>query len=57
MKCKVVKVAVFGYQGKDYKPGDIVEVPKRFATLDFLEPLKEESAEQPKPEKPKKPRK
>ena len=53
MKCKVVKVTVFGYQGKDYKPGAIVEVPKRFATLDFLEPVKEE----PKPETPKKTRK
>jgi len=46
MKCKVVKVAVFGFQGKD-KPGDIVEVPKRFTTLDFLELI-------PEPEKPKK---
>lgn len=53
MKCKVVKVAVFGYEGKDYKPGDIIEVPKRFATLDFLEPVKEE----PKPKKSEKPRK
>lgn len=58
MKCKVVKVAVFGYQGKDYKPGDIVEVPKRFATLDFLEPVKEEpKTEQTTEEKPEKPRK
>ena len=63
MKCKVVKVAVFGYQGKDYKPGDIVEVPKRFATLDFLEPVKEKpeklepKTEQTTEEKPEKPRK
>ena len=57
MKCKVVKVAVFGYEGKDYKPGDIIEVPKRFATLDFLEPVKEEPKEEPKPKKSEKPRK
>lgn len=51
MKCKVVKVTVFGYAGKDYLPGDVVEVPKRFATLDFLEPVPTKTS---KPKKPKK---
>jgi hypothetical protein len=41
MKCTVVKVAVFGYKGKNYRPGEVVEVPKRFATLDFLTPVPE----------------
>lgn len=57
MKFKVKKVSVFGYQGKDYHPGDVVELPERFAGLDFLEPIKEEPKESPKPEKPKKSRK
>lgn len=56
LKCKVVKVTVFAYKGKNYKPGDVVEVPKRFSTLDFLQPVKEESksSEEKKSEKPEK---
>lgn len=50
-KFKIKKVSRFGYEGRDYFPGDIVELPKRFEGLDFLEPVKE-----PK-KKPKKPRK
>ena len=59
MKCRVVKVTVFAYKGKNYKPGDIVEVPKRFSTLDFLQPVKEEpkSSKEEKSEKPEEPEK
>jgi hypothetical protein len=47
-KFRVRKVSVFGYEGKDYKPGDIVELPESYAGRDFLEPV-----EEPKePEKP-----
>jgi hypothetical protein len=54
-KFKVKKVNRFVYEGKRYKPGDIVELPERFTGLDFLEPVKERSTAKPleKPEKPK----
>lgn len=55
VKCKVVKVSVFGYKGKDYFPGDIVEVPKHYAELDFLQPIKEEPVAEKKAAKPEKP--
>ena len=52
MKFKVKKVFVFGYEGKDYHSGDIVELSeeeaKRLTPADFLEPVPEQ------PEKPKK---
>lgn len=38
---KVKKVSVFVYQAKDYYLGSIIELPARFAGLDFLEPTKE----------------
>lgn len=58
-KFKIKKVSRFRYKGKDYHPGDIVELPKRFEGLDFLEPVKEEPkklVEPQKSEKSEKPR-
>jgi hypothetical protein len=56
-KFKVVKVSLFGYQGKDYRTGDIVELSeedvKRLTPCDYLEP----SPEPEKPNEPKKPEK
>lgn len=53
-KFKVVKVSLFGYQGKDYASGDIIELTeediKRLTPCDYLEPIAE-------PEKPSKPEK
>ena len=50
MKFKVKKVFVFGYKGKDYHSGDIVEFSeedaKRLTPCDYLEPLTE--TEKPK---------
>lgn len=55
-KFKVVKVHSFRYKDKHYAQGEIVELSeedtKRFARLDFLEPLKQEA-----PKEPEKPRK
>jgi len=53
-KFKVRKVSVFGYQGKDYAPGDIVELPETYAGLDFLEPVEEPKESEKIAEKPKK---
>ena len=54
-KFKVVKVHSFRYKDKRYAQGETVELSdedaKRFARLDFLEPVKEEA---PKEEKPRK---
>lgn len=51
-KFRVVKVHSFRYKDKRYAQGEIVELSdedaKRFAALDFLEPIKE------KPKKPEK---
>jgi hypothetical protein len=54
-KFRVVKVQSFRYKDKRYAQGEIVELSgedaKRFAALDFLEPIKQEA---PKEEKPRK---
>lgn len=57
-KFKIRKVSRFRYKGKDYVPGDIVELPKRFEGLDFLERVKQEPKKlvEPKSEKSEKPR-
>jgi len=44
-KYRIVKVSSFRHKGKRYFPGDIVELPKRFATLDFTEPVLEKKQE------------
>jgi len=49
-KFKIKKVSRFRYKGKDYHPGDIVELPESYAGLDFLEPV--EPPKQKKSEKP-----
>ena len=54
-KFKVRKVSVFGYQNKDYAPGDIVELPETYAGLDFLEPI--EDPKEPEKSAEKKPKK
>jgi len=54
-KFRIRKVSVFGYQGKDYKPGDIVELPETYAGRDFLEPVDE--PKEPEKTSEKKPRK
>jgi hypothetical protein len=58
-KFKVVKVHSFRYKDKRYAQGEIIELSdedaKRFAELDFLEPIKEEPRKEP--EKPEKQRK
>jgi len=52
---RVRKVSVFGYQGKDYLPGDIVELPESYTGRDFLEPVEEpKEPEKPIEKKPKK---
>jgi len=48
-KFRIKKVSIFGYGDKDYKPGDIVELPDSFAGLDFLEPVQEEPEKREKP--------
>lgn len=48
-KFKIKKVSIFGYRDKDYKPGDVVELPESYAGLDFLEQVEEELE---KPQKP-----
>jgi len=40
-KFRVRKVSIFGYEGKDYLPGDIVELPESYVGRDFLEPVEE----------------
>jgi hypothetical protein len=50
-KFRVRKVSVFGYQNKDYAPGDIVELPESYSGLDFLEPIVEEPKETEKPKR------
>ena len=50
-KFTVCKVSVFGYQNKDYVPGDIVELPESYAGLEFLESVVEEPKEPEKPER------
>lgn len=42
------KVTSFLHKGKRYFPGDVVELPSRYGTLNWLEPLKK-----PKPVKAK----
>jgi len=54
-KFRVRKVSVFGYEGKDYLPGDIVELPESYAGRDFLEPIEEpQEPEKTTEKKPKK---
>jgi len=58
-KYRIVKVSSFRHKGKRYFPGDIVELPKRFATLDFTEAVVEKKKEpvvekKTEPTKPKK---
>ena len=54
-KFKVVKVQSFRYKDKRYAQGETVELSdedaKRFAALDFLEPVKEEAPREEKPRK------
>ena len=44
-KFRIKKVQSFRHGGKRYFPGDIVELPERFATLDFTEPVEEKKKE------------
>jgi len=54
-KFRVRKVSVFSHEGKDYKPGDVVELPLSYAGRDFLEPFEEpEESDKPAEKKPKK---
>lgn len=54
-KFRVRKVSVFGYQGKDYKLGDVVELPETYVGLDFLESVEDlEELEKSAEKKPKK---
>jgi len=48
---RVRKVSVFGYEGKDYLPGDIVELPESYAGRDFLEPVEEQKEQEKLAEK------
>jgi len=50
-KYRIKKVESFSKDGKRYKPGDIVELPERYASLDFAEPVVEETKEEAKPQK------
>ncbi len=52
--CTVKKVSSFQYKGKTYQPGDKVNVPKRYQTLDFLEPIPEKKSAPKKSKKTKK---
>jgi len=44
-KFRIKKVESFSKDGKTYKPGDVVELPERYASLDFTEPVVEEKKE------------
>ena len=44
-KHRIKKVESFSKDGKRYKPGDIVELPERYASLDFTEPVVEKKEE------------
>ena len=51
MKFKITdKVSSFLHNGKRYFPRDIVDLPPRYASLDWLEPVKKpKPAAKPKP--------
>ena len=43
MKFRITdKVSSFLHNGKRYFPGDIVDLPRRYAKLNWLEPVKKE---------------
>lgn len=50
-KFRIKKVQSFSKDGKQYKPGDIVELPERYASLDFTEPVVEKK-KKPEAKKP-----
>ena len=47
-KFRIKKVESFSKDGKRYKPGDIVELPEEYASLDFTEPVVEEKKKEAK---------
>ena len=51
MKFRITdKVSSFLHEGKRYFPGDVVDLPPRYASLNWLEPVKKpKAAAKPKP--------